>query len=262
MKEYEDEKFYTSGLNEYFQQYHVPYPDEDSIDQTIETLRIYVPAKKRYNRNGNLKELLHDAAICMNFSNALFWIVAAVLYGIGWILTSSTPIDAYKIVLILAPLPFVFSLLEAFRGREEGVLELELACRITPQEIIVSRLLVAGGYTTALNIGLSLVLFYTKSAILFGRITLLWLVPMLIIGSASLCLCSKIKSIYAVPAILSGWMVCAAAITIQEQIFNRLLSLNIWACVVLLLIGIGWLTRELFKLKKQYGVDQEVAIWN
>lgn len=262
MQEYKDKQPQVDNLKQILQQYHVPYPDEDEINRTVEVLRTYVPSKKSQIHYTNMKELLYSTAICMNFTSISFWVISALIYGVGLILTLNTPIEAYKTILILAPLPFVFSLLEAFRGREEGVLELELSCRISPQELIVSRVLVAGGYNTILNVGLSMAFLLIRPSVMFGRITLFWLLPMLLTGSVALWLCSRIKSVYAVPATLSFWLVCASAIAIQEQMFETLLNLKCWIWIALLLVGIGLFAKEIFTLKKQYGIDREVMVWN
>jgi hypothetical protein len=262
MRKYENNPFFDDDLDYILQQYHVLYPDESEINRTIEALRPYVPSKKRAAHFANLKNLLYRTAVCMNFTSVSFWVISAVIYAIGLILTVNTPIEAYKTVFILAPLPFVFSLLEVFRGREEGVLELELSCRISPQEIVVSRIWVAGAYNTILNIGLSLAILSLRPAVIFGKITFFWLLPMLLTGGAALWLCSRIKSIYAVPATLSLWFVCAAVVSLEEQTFEKLLFMKAWVWVMLLLLGIALFVREIVILKKQYGIEREAIVWN
>jgi hypothetical protein len=262
MRNHEDIRFSKDDLDPILRQYHVPYPDESEIERTVESLRAYVPSKRHTLHIANLKKLLYDTAICLNFTSISFWVISALIYGIGCVLTLSIQMDAYKTMLILAPLPFVFSLLEAFRGREEGVLELELACKITPQEVIVSKILVAGAYNAILNGCLSLIFSFTEPSVLLGKITLFWLLPMLLTGGVALWLCSRIKSVYAVPATLSCWLASAAAIATQEQIFTMLLSLNGWVLITLLVAAIGLFIKEIFTLKKRYCMDQEVAIWN
>jgi hypothetical protein len=262
MRKYENNPYLDENLDYILQQYHVLYPDESEINRTIEALRPYVPSKKCAAHFANIKNLLYRTAVCMNFTSISFWIISAVIYGIGFILTINTPIEAYKTVLVLAPLPLVYGLLEVFRGREEGVLELELSCRISPQEIVVSRILVAGAYNTILNIALSLAFLFLKPSVMFWKITLFWLLPMLLTGSAALWLCSRIKSIYAVPATLSFWFVCAAFVSIEEQTYEKLLAMNAWILVTLLFLGITLFVTEISILKKQFGIEREATVWN
>lgn len=258
----DNREFPKDGLAPILRQYRVPYPDEEEIGRTVESLRMYVPSKKRRRHAEKLKRLLYDTAVCMNFTHVSFWVISVLIYAAGCALSLGTPLDAYKMVFLLAPLPFVFSLLEAFRGREEGVVELELVCRITPQEILVSKILVVGLYNVFLNLSLSLILFFEKPSVALWKITLSWLLPMLLTGSAALWLCSKIKSVYAVPITLSCWLAVTAAVTVQERVFSLFLNMNGWCFAALLLVGVALWAKGIFTLKDRYYFVREAAIWN
>lgn len=262
MKEHDESPILRDDFQPFLQQYRISSPDAREIERTVENLRQYVPAKGRRLSFDSRSALLRDAAIGMSFRQASFWIISAVLYAVGFILTVRFPVDAYKTVLFLAPLPFIFNLLEALRGREEGVLEVELSCKITPQEILVSRILAAVGYNIVLNAGLSLALFLTKPAVLLGRLTFFWLLPLLLTGGVALWLCGRIKSVYAVPVTLSCWLVSAAALSVEGQAFKTLLHLNGWVVGVLLIVGLAFFAKEVRTLKKRYSLEREAMAWN
>lgn len=249
-------------LGRRLRQYRIPYPDEAGIDRTVDVLRAYVPRGKRAQRTGRMRRLLREAAICMDFTGFFFWAATAALYALGLILTLNTPVGAYQTVLFLAPTPFLLSLLDVFRGREEGVRELELSCRITPQELAVARILVAGGYNVVLNLGLSLALLFLKPAVIFWQITLFWLVPMLLTGGAALLLCSRFRSVYAVPLTLCAWFVCASLIAVLSQTVQFPAELSRWLRVFLLPAGIALFAAGMSSLKKQYGMECETSAWN
>lgn len=260
-----NEKKPFDQIEQYLMSYQVPYPSEDEISDTIETLRQYVPSKRKLfvSRYETLKRMMMDTIITINFMSISYWVITFVLYTIGYLAVIQFSQDPYKLSFVFAPIPMIFGLIEVFRGREEGVTELELSCKISPQEMFVSRILVIGIYTIVLNVSLCTIVFLqSKVDIILWRITLLWLTPMVLIGSITLWFCSKIKGTYSVMLSLLCWSGAAYLFVTNEYLFRNLLYLNPLFYAILLCIGIGIFAKEIIRLKSRYIIEWRNSTWN
>lgn len=246
-------------LDYILQQYRVPYPDQDTVDSVIDSLRQYVPSRKRkiiYHYE-SLKRLIKDGTISINFMELSFWIITLFLYAAGYLVLTALEGDPYKLVFVIAPMPVILGLLEVFRGREEGVVELEMACKITPQEMIISKILVICCYNVILNMCLTLILYLQNPVIILWKVTLFWLCPMILTGSLSLWFCSKIKGNYAILMSLSLWTAASFILVSQERLFVGIIELNPWYFILFICTGAGLFIKEIIKFKGGilYGID-------
>lgn len=221
--------------------YVVKMPSQAEINNTIENLRGYVPKKKS---SFKIFDLLKIASREISFMSSTYWLVSFTLFIIGayfiWINEGSimNSRNPYISALLLAPVPFILGIIEIFRGREEGVIELELSCKISIGEIMFSRLIIICIYSILLNTMLSLALLYFNNGILLLRITLMWLTPFTIISGIGLILVSRMRGSY-VAAIFTGiWMVLVMAILTEKKIMDRLIEINITVYAVLTIIGV------------------------
>jgi hypothetical protein len=246
------------------QEYYVPYPAEDQIENTIESLRQYVPATRKsvFVRYQNLTKLVKDAAISINFMGISYWVVTLLLYAMGYVALVSLPGDAYQLIFVLAPIPVILGLLQVFRGREENVTELELACKITPQEIVISKILVICAYNAILNLALSTILSFQSPFIILWKMTLLWLMPMIFTGSIALWFCSKVKGSYSMLLSLIFWVLSSFVLVSQEQLFEKVINLNPWLLAAFICIGIGVFAAQIVKIKNRYFFERSVSTWN
>ena len=101
--------------------------------------------------------------------------------------------------------------------------ELELSCPVTPQELLVSRVLIACVYNFALNLCLSLTLFAGSPPESLWRIALLWLASMSVTGGAALWLCARVRSVFAVPVTLACWVSAAILLAPRPGLIETLL---------------------------------------
>ncbi len=260
-----DDRNPSDQVKQYLLSYQIPYPSEDEIMGTIDNLRQYVPSKRKgtASRYEALKRIMTDTFIMINFMSVSYWVITFVLYAIGYLAVIRFFLNPYKLSFIFAPMPMILGLIEVFRGREEGVTELELSCKISPQELFIAKILVVGIYTTILNLSLSLILFFQGQAdIMLWRITFLWLVPMILIGSITLWFCSKIKGNYSVMLSLLCWSGAAYLFVTNEHLFRNLLYLNPLCYIMLLSIGIGIFTKEIINLKNRYILEGRPSAWS
>lgn len=255
---------FDDDIRQALQEFRVQYPDENLIDGMIDNLRQYVPSKRKnlVINYDNLRHLIKDTTISINFISLSYWVITLLLYATGYFVTINLTGDHYKLIFVLAPLPIIFGLLEVFRGREENVVELELSCKITPQEIVVSKILVTCVYNGLLNLILSLIIYTQNPYFVFWKITLLWIVPMILTGSITLWLCSKIKSIYSILLSVSCWLSAAMILAFQGHYFEYLLKANIWFVVLFLSAGILLFVKEIMLLKSRYYFEGRTSIWN
>lgn len=239
-------------LNNILNEFRVPYPDEWQINQTIDCLRQYVPCKHRNSHYENLKRLLKDTALSLSYMQISYWVITILIYMAGYIVAVTSFANSYKVLFVIAPLPIIFGLIDVFRGREDNVVELELSCKITPQEIVISKILITCIYNTILNSCFSLIIYFQSPLLLIGKITLLWLVPMTLTGGIALWFCSRIKNVYSILGSVSCWIAASVFIASQEQYFASLLKINAWIYLPLSCIGIGLYIKEFVKLKNRY----------
>ena len=244
--------------------YRVPFPQEETVQNTVDVLRQYVPQKpvKFRARFYRLSGLLKSAAISVSIMRVSYWVLSIFLYAAGYIATVSTYSSPYKLMLILAPLPLILAFPETFRGREENVTELELTCRITPQELILSKIMVTGFYNIFLNILLSTLLYFWNPVTVLWKITFMWLVPMLFAGGVTLWFCSRIRGTYSVLVSLVIWVTGTFAFSLQDRAFEALLSIGALPCLLLALFGAALFIAQLTCLRNRYYFERRILDWN
>lgn len=221
--------------------YVVRMPSQPDIDNTIDNLRKYVPTK---NSSPKVLVLLEKASKEIGFMSSAYWLISLGLFILGtysiWInggsITSNR--NPYISAVLLAPVPFILGIIEVFRGREDGVIELELSCKISIGEIMFSRLIIICIYNILLNTILSIVLVYFNSGILLLRITLMWLAPFTVISGIGLILVGRLRGSYVAVIFTSVWMVLIMAVLTQKKIMDKLIGINITVYAILTLVGI------------------------
>lgn len=243
-------------------EYRVSAPSADVVDDLIARMQPLMPAKPRRGYVRYRAHLLRGALLGVRFMSPSFWLLSLLLYAAGYAVAVQTPQNPVQVVLFLAPLPLLLSMRELFRGREEGVYELELACRIAPQELTVARVLAALVYNTALNAGLSLALVSTQPSALLWKITLLWLTPMLLTGAVTLFLCGHIRGPLAVPSCLCCWVAAALFLSSQSGLLSRLLRQELWQLALPVAIGAALYIMTVVRLHSRYAYEGSLRPWN
>lgn len=256
-----DEFENTEELQDYLQEYRIPYPPENQTEELIEGLRQYVPSRSSARASACL-HLIRDAAIGLRFMDASYWIITLLLYATGGAVIGLMPTNPYKLLFILGPLPVMLGLLEVFRGREANVLDLELVCKITPQEIVLSRILMICLYNAILNVGLCEVIWSLYPAALLWKVTLLWFAPMILTGGITLWFCSLIRSEYSVLGSVSCWIAAAFVLSAQKNWFENLLNMNAWYLLLPVCAGLALFLKEIVGIQKHTYFAKKVSAWN
>ena len=195
--------------------YNIPPVLPQQIERIVEGLRQYVPKKQGLweRKAERLAEILSTARQDIPFFSWGYWLTCLVFFAIGCWIIAALDGNEHAIMLLMAPIPFVLGLLELFKGRDSGMAEMEMSCKFSIREVILSRVVVIGAYSILLNTLLSVIVFYLQPGGFFGRLTLFWLTPFTSISAIALYIVKKARSGYAVAFFLATW---AAAVLIMQ----------------------------------------------
>jgi hypothetical protein len=235
-------------------EYSVPFPQEYQIDLTVDTLRQYVPSKRQFHQVylDRLGFLFDRAVAEVSFISKIYWLASIVLFVTGYIVAVTSYWNFYGPIVILAPIPFVLGMLEVFKGREKGVLEIELTCKISAREIMLSRLVLIGVYNILLNTLFSTVISMIIPKIVLWKILLLWITPFTGVSAVALWLAMKVRGGYAVTLLISGWVVAALSVILSPKCVELFEQLNILGHVVINGLGVLLILLQVKKILLDY----------
>ncbi|MCY9533345.1 MULTISPECIES: hypothetical protein [Paenibacillus] len=253
MNDVKESEYFDSELESILQQYRVELPEVQRIDSTIDVLRKYVPDIREDARESSMMNvgrrwinLWKIAAADIGMFSKLYWMSCLVLFGVGvWIGVTVQQMPAI-VVILFSPLPFVIGLLEVFKGREQGVLEMELACKVSAQELMLSRLLFILLNSLVLNTCLSGLLYLDRGDISFWGLTWTWFTPFIIVASSSLWLAMRIRCTVSSMVTISIWMAVGMILLTRPDMLTHMMDLHIFILIlvnagaVYLLIRQGW----------------------
>jgi len=215
------------ALKKTLSEYTVPFPSDYQIDVTVNTLRQYVPSKQKTSErySEKLQILFSRALIEAGLISKTYWLSSVVLFMMGYLITSRINSHYYG-VAVLAPLPFILGLIEVYKGREQGVLEIELTCKISAREIMLSRFVVIGLYSTLWNTLFSAIIGLIMPDVVMWRVLISWIAPFTFTSGLALWLAMRLRGGFAVTAVLSIWMVAVLAVLSSEPALQFLAQVD------------------------------------
>lgn len=235
-------------------QYLVKYPDEYNIDATINTLRQYVPDKKK--QKINVKErflvLIKHSKVEISIISHFYWIISSILFVLGFFITNYGGYNPLFTLVILAPLPFIFGLLEVFKGREQGVMEMEMACKFSAQEILLSRLFLIGVYNVTLNTLLMISFIPFVGSVSLWQMLFIWFTPFTIFAALSLWLSMKLRGAVFVTTFMALWLIFTFLLVSSQPWFAVFIQFNIISHLLLMLFGLSLLAYQVRTFMKKY----------
>lgn len=233
------------------QHFLVKYPDEQAIEATIDTLRPFVPVKKAHPWK-QFFQLIKHAGAEIQFIHPLYWIISAILYIVGFLVITWFNYDAIVSLFIIMPISFIFGLFEMFKGRETGMLEMEMACKFSAQEVLLSRLFLIGTYNivfnTLLTIGFGL--FFNTENIF--HLLLCWFTPFTLFASISLWLSMKLRGKVFYLTLLTLWGVISGTLISQPSWLIAFTNVNFIVYLLLFSFGIWLLIKQIRHLLTNY----------
>jgi len=246
----------AQALSDFLMKIEIPYPDAEEVDRTIDAVRLHMKIRKSGVRY-RLKRLLQLTVTEVSVISPFYWLVSIALYTAGLIMMGLHLNVVPELVLFtLSPIPFILGLAEVFRGRDEGMLELEMSCTFNAPSIMLSKLTIVGLYNIGLNVLCSLVFVHFAQQAYLGTITLLWMVPFTIMSGLGLLVALYSRGSTAMSGMLAIWLAFCMIMLLQPAFMQGLLTMN--APVSLLLIVVGLIligTQVILLLKKTSEVE-------
>lgn len=239
----------------------VPYPDELEIDRTVQAARIqmrisHTPESRFTGLHGLIRLALSEVSLARPF----FWVASLLLYSIGaivpWIMETISPM---YILFVLSPIPFMLGLVEVFRGRDEGMLELEMSCTYNAVSVMLAKLWVIGIYNIVLNVVISLWFAGVTDAWAPGEFIRVWLAPFAIVCGISLLVASRLRGSYAIMGVLLVWgSLCL--LLVSPSLLKKLMALPVTADLLIVLAGLILLGTQVKRIKKEATILYEGSV--
>lgn len=251
MKKIKDD-FFDEEISDYLDNFSIEYPSEFEIENTINSIREYVPKNKSKLSMTlqSMKQLTKHSTREMSSISFLFWIFNLLFFTLGLIYVLSFEGNPYLTTTLLTPIPLIFGLIEVFKGRETGLYEIEHACKYSLPQIISSRLFVIGGYNLVLNVILIISFNLFLDNILLVKLLGYWIVPYIFISAISLFITIRFKSTILVPTLFILWFVAISFLSQSIEIIIYLESMNLFSYLFFLIAGMMFLISQIKKIKR------------
>lgn len=203
-----------------FEQFKVPSVSDAQIEAACDRIAEYLPAPGRAGKRGT-DGLLRIVLLEARCRTPLYWMLCALLmmFGVYTLRFSLWNLSPYAVLPILAPLPFLSNIIDAFRGREWQIAEMEKTCKFSIRQLYFAKLLV--GLACDLGVTAVLSLFcigtsYEAWKLVFSSLTALFWV-----GTAALCLINRRNCFLSVSSLLTVWII-AGMLALQIPEFYQL----------------------------------------
>ncbi|WP_113673005.1 hypothetical protein [Vallitalea guaymasensis] len=213
----------------------INYPDDIRIDDTINTLKQYMPNKLEKQKNKEKIPLLQKLRKDISLVSPFYWLLSFTIYIIGLSLTliSKTP---YITISFFSPIPFIIMFFEDIKSRENNVLEMELACKYSPQVIILNKIITIIFYNLLVMSSISLIIYYVMPDTTFFNLLITWLTPMLVVSNITLYMIKKIRTSFALSAILLIWLAFIMWIINTPTVVDKLYTLNTFIYIGIIIV--------------------------
>ena len=123
-------------------------------------------------------------------------------------------------LLFLAPLPVLIGLVEIFRSRDEGMIELELSLTYSPSDLMLSKLAIVGFFNLACNLLLIVVINFFAEPIVLIELLKYWAVPYLFVITVCLFLSIRLRAVFATPISIAILFTLGLSIAQLETVYH------------------------------------------
>ncbi|WP_062049531.1 hypothetical protein [Bacillus sp. JCM 19034] len=241
--------------------YIVKFPDDDLIESTVDSLRQYVPNREKeiISTKERLRELVIRVSKDFTFIHKGFWIVSCLLLLTGYYIANVSVANPLFILVLFAPLPFALGLLEVFRGRDKGMLEMEMACKHSVYEVVLSKLLIISIYNIVLIGVLTVLLMPNLSHYSLWEVSLIWMTPFTWFVASALFLSIHFRGVVFSSLFTGLWVLFSTFLLSQHRWAEALVHLNVALHVVLLLVGLALCLLQLKRMARKFSSFEEVG---
>lgn len=255
-------KHIDNNVEDKLNQYIVQFPDEYEINGTIDSLRQYVPTKQPiFNKfRQRFLKLMQQAKMEVHFIRKAYWMISIALYITGYFATISKVYNPITTLIILGPIPFTIGLLEVFKSRDQGLFEMEMACKFSANEIILARLLLTGFFNLILNTLLTLAFspFFKTTTLL--NIVLLWFTPFTLFTAIALWLSMKTRGRKLTLTLTPLWILFSQFILTNYKWGPFILELHFVFHLFFMFIGLSLFFFQMKQLMNKYTTYEEVSL--
>ncbi|MCT8138388.1 hypothetical protein H1D32_11880 [Anaerobacillus sp. CMMVII] len=232
-------------------QYLVKYPDEQKINMTIDALRQYVPEKKKASIHliDRFLSLIQHSKNELSLISKLYWLSSTILFILGYFFVIESSFNPMITLIILTPIPFILGLVEVFKGRELGLLEIEMSCKFSAHEIMLTRLFLTGVFNITLNTILTIAFLPLIGSVYMWELLLVWFTPFTMFAVISLWLSMKFRRTAFITTVISLWIVFSIMLISKTEI---ILNINIAFYLLFMGVGLFLLTLQIKQLISKY----------
>lgn len=226
--------------------YEVKLPSECEINQTVEMAMMHLQVKKK--KSTKLKDLMTLAQLEITFFSRSYWLVSMVFYVVGMLFTR-VGISPYVIMVGLGPIPFILGLVEVFKNRDSGMLELEASCKFNAASVLLSKLFVTAVYNIVLNFVASIGFIAIGKNVQILMLTMYWLVAFVVVCGLAIVVVVRIRSRNAMIYLLMTWGIVWFAAVSVPVIYELILKVSPLICVAVIIGGVIF---TLYQVKQLY----------
>jgi hypothetical protein len=186
---------------------------------------------------GRLLTFLEVARAQVSILQPSFWLLSAFLVLLGFLAHFVIPGSYALILQIVGPFLAYLGTQAIFRCVRLHMLEFELSCPPSPQQLTIARLLVVLLYDIGLGLLLSLLLL-TRGGESFLALTLDWLMPLLLIMGLTLLLSLRFSIYLAAAIAYIGWLML---LVLTLPIYGGAMSFSLMSLLAMGLVGLLFL---------------------
>ncbi|MGH4121563.1 MAG: hypothetical protein ACREV6_01295 [Clostridium sp.] len=223
------------------------YPSQDEINQCVNNLYEYVPKTK--NKEQRFNKLIENLEFQISYINKIYFISSLLIFIITYVLAMNNIVNSYGALMFISPIPFVLGITEVFKGKENNMLELELSYKVSGRELILYRMMIIAVFNIFLNVFMTIMMCKDVISIRFIEINILWIVPFIWVNFICIILAEKIRSYYAVIAVISIWVILVVSIYSNTALTKTLISINTYVYVLTIIGGIYLLFMKIKRYK-------------
>jgi hypothetical protein len=242
--------------NQMLDEFSVDFPSEEEIDQAINDLHQYAPKPKRRINLDNLKQLLLLAGREVFYVSPLFWFLNILFLVSGGLITFFNHSNPYWTLFILSPIPFLTGLLEVFKSRNHGLIELEGTCKYSAQQVILSKLLLVGVFNLSVNI-LLIVMFSVSLDINFTLTALLtyWVMPFTLLSAIGLVITIQFRNAMVSPILTAVWLVSCLVVSHFQLSEDFIKNMSVISNMVVIIMAISLMVYMIRRIKRGTIID-------
>lgn len=232
-----------------FGEFKVPPVSDTEIEAACGRIAEYLPAPQRAINCGT-DSLFRIVLLEARCRTPLYWMLCALMLtaGVCALRLSLWKLSPYAVLPLLAPLPFLSNIIDAFWGRERQVAEIEKTCKFSIRQLYLAKLLV--GLACDLAVTAVLSLFCIGTAYEAWKLAFSSLTSLFWVGTAALFLTGGRNCSLSVSALLTAWVIAGMLVLQIPEFYRFAVELNTAAAA-----GIAAVSAVPFflKLRSQFG---------